>query len=119
LQGGLLPAILGYEVFVIAQSVQFTWHFNNTKNSVLRAAVFHDASYTWGGYIDVYRGHFSGTLTVMAVSVLITIIIVPIAGMTNLNLSRTFKRNVFKIEVGKPNRTQSPKEGVVQPANPR
>src|SRR5512147_2674302 len=29
-QAGLLPAILGYSVFVIFSSIQFTWVFNNT-----------------------------------------------------------------------------------------
>lgn len=96
LTGGLLPAILGYAVFVIAQSVQFTWLFNNTKGSVLLAAVFHGASNAWAGYIDVYRGHFDGILVLAALSVLITVIIVPMAGANDL--SRTFKRNVLEIE---------------------
>src|SRR5512143_2358008 len=52
MDGGLLPAILGYAVFVTVQSVQFTWLFNNTKGSVLLAAVFHGASNTWANYID-------------------------------------------------------------------
>lgn len=95
LEGGLLPAILGYAVFVIAQSVQFTWLFNNTKGSVLLAAVFHGASNTWAGYIDVYRGHFGGILTVVAVSVLVTLIIVLMAGPRDL--SRTDKRNVLEM----------------------
>ena len=111
LQGGLLPAILGYALFVIANSVQFTWLFNNTRGSVLLAAVFHGASNTWGGYIDVYRGHFDGILIFMTVSVLITFFIVVIAGATNL--SRTYKRNVLEIEDGQPETAQSPKEGVM------
>jgi ascorbate-specific PTS system EIIC-type component UlaA len=116
-QGGLLPAILGYSVFVIVSSIQFTWIFNNTKGSVLLAAVFHGASNAWGGYIDVYRGHFGGILTFMAVSVLVSIIIVLIANPANL--SRTNKRNVLELEDGQPDRSQSPKGGDVQPANLR
>jgi membrane protease YdiL (CAAX protease family) len=112
LQGGLLPAILSYSAFVIAQSVQFTWLFNNTRGSVLLAAVFHGASNAWGGYIDVYRGHFEGILVFMAVSVLITFFIVVMAGMTNL--SRTHKRNVLELEDGQPDTMQSHNEGVVQ-----
>src|SRR5690606_7750369 len=69
---GLLPAILGYTLFVIAQSIQFSWLFNNTRGSVLLAAVFHGASNTWAVYIDVYRGHFGGILTLMALSAAIT-----------------------------------------------
>lgn len=95
LAGGLLSAILGYAAFVIAQSVQFTWLFNNTKGSVLLAAVFHGASNAWGEYIDVYRGHFNGILVFMAVSVLITAVIVPMAGANDL--SHKFKRNVLAL----------------------
>ena len=114
LQGGLLPAILGYAAFVIAQSVQFTWLFNNTRGSVLLAAVFHGASNAWAGYIDIYRGHFDGILTFMAVSVLITIIIVVMSGATNL--SRIYKRNMLELEDGQPEKAQLPKEGDVQPS---
>jgi membrane protease YdiL (CAAX protease family) len=117
LQGGLLPAILAYAAFVIAQSVQFTWLFNNTRGSVLLAAVFHGASNAWGGYIDVYRGHFDGILIFMAVSVLITTVIVVMSGATNL--SRIYKRNMLELEDGKPDRVQSPKEEVVQPLSHR
>ena len=96
LAGGLLPAILGYAVFVIVQSVQFTWLFNNTKGSVLLAAVFHGAANTWAGYIDVYRGHFNGILVLAALFVLITVIIVLMAGANDL--SSTSKRDVLEIE---------------------
>lgn len=117
LQGGLLPAILAYSVFVIVSSIQFTWIFNNTKGSVLLAAVFHGASNTWAGYIDVYRGHFGGILTFGAVSVLVSIIIVLIAGARDL--SRTNKRNMLDLEGGQPEGTRSPKEGIAQPAGLR
>jgi len=108
LQGGLLPAILGYSAFVIANSVMFTWLFNNTKGSVLLAAVFHGASNTWGGYIDVYRGHFNGIIVFMAVSVLVTFFIVVMAGANDL--SRTHKRNVLELEDGQPDTTQAQKK---------
>jgi hypothetical protein len=116
-QGGLLPAILGYSVFVIVSSIQFTWVFNNTRGSVLLAAVMHGASNAWGGYIDVYRGHFGGILTFGAVSLLVTIIIVLIAGPRHL--SRTNKRNVLELDGGQPDRAQAPEGGVVQPASPQ
>lgn len=116
-QNGLLPAILGYSVFVISSSIQFTWVFNNTKGSVLLAAVMHGASNTWGGYIDVYRGHFGGILTFMGLSTLISIIIVLAAGVSDL--SRTNTRNLLELEDGVPNRAPSAKEGVVQPSGPQ
>jgi membrane protease YdiL (CAAX protease family) len=117
LAGGLLPAILAYAVFVIVQSVQFTWLFNNTRGSVLLAAVFHGASNAWAGYIDVYRGHFGGILTFMAVSVLVSIVIVLIAGPEDL--SRTNRRNVLALADGQADSPQSPKERIVQPSGPR
>ena len=117
LQGGLLPAILGYSAFVIANSLLFTWLFNNTRGSVLLAAVFHGASNTWGGYIDVYRGHFGGILTFGAVAVLVTIIIVLMAGATNL--SRTNQRNVLALEGAQPDSARSSKEEVMQPSGSR
>lgn len=115
LQGGLLPAILAFSIFVIVTSIQFTWVFNNTKGSVLLAAVFHGASNTWGGYIDVYRGNFGGILTFGAVSVLVSLIIVLMFGATNL--SRKSKRNVLVLENGQSNETRVPKEGAIQPAD--
>jgi len=114
LQGGLMPAILAFSVFVIVSSIQFTWIFNNTKGSVLLAAVFHGASNTWGGYIDVYRGHFGGILTFGAVSVLVSLIIVLMFGATNL--SRTNERNMLEFESGQLNKTQAPTERTAQTA---
>jgi ascorbate-specific PTS system EIIC-type component UlaA len=113
-QGGLLLAILGYSVFVIVNSIQFTWVFNNTRGSVLLAAVLHGASNAWAGYIDVYQGYFDRVLVFMAVSVLISIIIVLLAGATNL--SRTNKRNTLELEdeVGQPDRAHLSKGAVVQ-----
>jgi len=99
-QVGLLPAILGYSVFVIFSSIQFTWVFNNTRGSVLLAAVLHGASNTWAGYIDVYRGQSGGVLTFVVVSVLLSIIIGLVAGAANL--SRAHKRNMLEPEGGQP-----------------
>jgi uncharacterized protein len=117
LAAGLLPAIFGYAAFVIAQSVQFTWLFNNTRGSVLLAAVFHGASNTWTGYIDPYRGHFGSILVLMGLSVLITIVIVALTGATNL--SRTHKGNVLELEDRQLDVARSPREAVTQPSGSR
>jgi hypothetical protein len=96
--GPFVP-ILGYIVFVIASSIQFTWLFNNTRGSALLAAVFHGASNAWvGGYIDVYRGHFGGVLATVAVTVIVSLVILLLAGATNL--SRSNARNVVASESG-------------------
>ena len=95
MDAGLIPAVLGYTVFIIAWSIQYTWVFNNTKGSVLLAAVLHGAGNAWiGGYIDVYRGYWGGVVSFMVVSVVVSIIIVLVAGPANL--SRTNERNVLK-----------------------
>jgi hypothetical protein len=73
---------------------------------VLLAAVIHGAVNAWNGYIDVYRGHFGGILTYMVVSVIVSIIIVLLAGPTNL--SRTNERNVLQLEGGSPVEAASP-----------
>lgn len=109
LAGGLLPAILGYAVFVIVQSVQFTWLFNNTKGSVLLAAVFHGASNAWAGYLGMGNIPFGGILTLAALSAVITAVIAALAGAENL--SRTNKRNVLELEDGQVN-PPSPKEAI-------
>jgi len=111
-QAGLLPAFLTYSVFLIVSSIWFTWVFNNTRGSVLMAAVMHGASNAWGGHIDVYRGYFGGILTFGVVSVLVSIIIVLIAGARDL--SRTNQRNVLELEGEQPDITQLPKEVVAQ-----
>lgn len=103
---GIVPAVLGYSVFVIAWSIQYTWVFNNTRGSVLLAAVIHGAVNTWNGYIDVYRGNFGNVVAYMAVSVIVSIIIVLRAGPTNL--SRTNKRNVLESERGSPVQARNP-----------
>jgi len=98
-EAGLIGPILGYTLFCIAWSIQYTWVFNNTKGSVLLAAVVHGAGNAWiGDYIDVYRGHFYGVVAFMVVSWIVSIIIVLLAGPTNL--SRTNERNVLELEGG-------------------
>jgi hypothetical protein len=98
-EAGLIGPILGYTLFCIAWSIQYTWVFNNTKGSVLLAAVVHGAGNAWiGDYINVYRGHYYGVVTFMVVSWIVSIIIVLLAGPTNL--SRTNERNVVELEGG-------------------
>lgn len=63
MDAGWVLAVGGYTVFCIAWSIQYTWVLNNTRGSVLLAAVMHGAGNAWfGGYIGVYRGHFAGIL---------------------------------------------------------
>jgi membrane protease YdiL (CAAX protease family) len=97
---GLIPSILAYSAFVIVWAVQYAWVFNNAKGSVLLAAVQHGAVNAWNGYIDVYRGNFGNVVAYMVVSVIISTVIVLIAGATHL--SRTKQRNVLAPESALP-----------------
>lgn len=87
-------AILGYTVFCMSWSIQYTWVFNNTKGSVLLAALFHGSVNAWNGYIDVYRGYFGSIFVYMALSVIVSLIIVLLAGPANLSRSKV--RNVLE-----------------------
>jgi len=104
-EAGLI-APLGYTVFCMAWSIQYTWVFNNTKGSVLLAAVIHGAVNAWNGYINVYRGHFGNILAYMVLSVIVSIIIVIAAGPTHL--SRTKERNTLEMESESPVAATSP-----------
>ena len=68
---------------------------------MLLAAVFHGASNAWAGYLGMGDIPFGGILTLMVLSVLITAVIVVMAGATNL--SRAYKRNVLEPEDGQAN----------------
>jgi uncharacterized protein len=95
-EAGLIPAVLGYGAFCIVWAIQYTWVFNNTRGSVLLAAVVHGAGNAWiGGYIDVYRGHFAGVLVFTVVSAVVSAVIVLVAGPANL--SRKSERNVLEL----------------------
>ncbi len=86
MEAGTTIAILGYTLFCVAWSIQYTWVFNNTKGSVLLAALIHGAGNAWiGSYINVYRGHFWGIITFTVVMLAVSIFIVLISGATNLS----------------------------------
>ena len=90
---GLIPAFLGYLVFVTAWAIQLTWVFNNTNGSVLLVAVVHGAGNAWiGGYFDIHgMTGMDGNYILTALMVVASIIIVIFAGPTNL--SRLKERN--------------------------
>ena len=107
LEAGLITAILVYVLFCMAWSIQYTLLFNHTKGSVLLAAVMHGAGNAWiGGYIDVYRGYYGGILAFTAMSLIVSIIVVLMAGPKNL--SRTNGRNMVESESGSPEEAVSP-----------
>ena len=84
LEIGYVPAFLGYAILVLALSVQLAWIFNNTRGSVLLAAVYHGAGNAWNGYVDIYRGQLAGPVVYVAVMVVVSIMVVIIYGPANL-----------------------------------
>jgi len=99
-------AVVGYAAFCMVWSIQYTWVFNNTKGSVLLAAVIHGAVNAWNGYFALNRLSFSGISVFMALFWIVSIIIVLLSGPTHL--SRTKERNVLEPE----------SESVVRAASP-
>ena len=88
-------SILFYMAFLIANAIQMTWVFNNTKGSVLLAAVMHGAQNAWiGGYIDVYRGEIGGIVVFTAVMWVVTGIIILVSGPEHL--SRTVQKQTLE-----------------------
>ncbi len=82
---GLIPAVLGYSVFVIAFAVQLSWIFNNTKGSILLVALYHGSINAWNGYINIYRGgSMGGIYAYIVLMVIVSIVIVLIYGVKNL-----------------------------------
>jgi hypothetical protein len=90
----------------MAWSIQYTWVFNNTKGSVLLAAVIHGAVNAWTGYFALNRLGFSGISVYIALFGIVSIIIVLLAGPAHL--SRTNKRNVVGSESEPAVRAASP-----------
>jgi membrane protease YdiL (CAAX protease family) len=99
-QLGLIPAFMGYAVFVIAWAIQLTWVFNNTRGSVLLVAVVHGAGNAWiGGYFDVTgQAGMVGNSTLAVLMVVLAVAIVAVAGPTHL--SRVTERNTLSIGGG-------------------
>ena len=102
---GLIPAFLGYSVFVIAWAIQLTWVFNNTRGSVLLVAVVHGAGNAWiGGYFDVTgQAGVVGNISLAILMAVLAVAIVVVAGPTHL--SRVTERDTLPaVEGGTPGR---------------
>jgi len=84
LEIGFLPAMLGFMVYLIAWSVQYTWIYNNTRGSLLLMCVLH-GSELWVGFlvgVDDARFFFYGLTPVM---VLTSAVIVVVFGPRDLS----------------------------------
>lgn len=73
---------------------------------MLLAAVIHGATNAWHGYINIYRGNFANILVYTALMLIVSIVIVLLAGPAKL--SRTNKKNVLEPELVSPGETVSP-----------
>jgi len=99
-EAGFVSAFLGYSIFLFGWSTIYTWVFNNTRGSVLLAAVVHGAGNTWAGYLGNYRGDIGNLWAFAGLTLVVAIIIIVLAGPEHL--SRQNKRNVLEPEVGTP-----------------
>jgi uncharacterized protein len=94
-QVGLIPAFLGYSIFVIAWSVQLAWFFNSTKGSVLLVAVVHGAGNAWiSGYFDITgNAGIAGNNMLTALMVAFSLLVILLTGHSHL--SRNTVRNTM------------------------
>jgi membrane protease YdiL (CAAX protease family) len=106
LEAGFVSPFLGYTTFLVGGSIIYTWVFNNTRGSVLLAAVVHGAMNTWCSYLDNYRGDFLNLWAFAILTLAIAIIIVLLAGPEHL--SRKNGRNVLEPESESAVRAASP-----------
>jgi hypothetical protein len=72
----------------------YTWVLNNTKGSVLLAAVVHGASNAWAGYLDNYRGNFGNLVAFAVVLLVVGVMIVVLAGPEDFSYKH--KRSVVE-----------------------
>ncbi|MBE0669970.1 MAG: CPBP family intramembrane metalloprotease [Anaerolineales bacterium] len=85
-------SFIGYGIGIIAQTVIFTWMYNNTRGSVLLATLLHASSNTW---TQIFSINSEGTNQFLAW--MMTLVLVVIAVIVNLisgaeNLSRKNQR---------------------------
>lgn len=99
-EAGFVSSFLGYSIFIFGWSTIYTWVFNNTRGSVLLAAVVHGAGNTWAGYLDNYRGDIGNLWALAGLTLAVALIIILLAGPEHL--SRRNKRNVLEPETISP-----------------
>jgi len=95
---GFITAYLGYVAGLFGWTIMYTWVFNNTRGSVLLAAVVHGMGNFWAGYLDNYRGIYATSLVFGVVLLVVGVVIILMAGPENL--SRKYERNVIGLEEG-------------------
>jgi membrane protease YdiL (CAAX protease family) len=95
-EAGFVSPFLGYTIFIFGWSIIYTWVFNNTRGSVLLAAVVHGAGNAAAGYVDNYRGDIGNLWALAILTFAVAVIIILLAGPENL--SRTKERNMLEQE---------------------
>jgi membrane protease YdiL (CAAX protease family) len=91
---GVVPALLGYTVFVVVPyAILFTWMYNNTKGSLLLAFVFH-SSQAWFELFRDPDNLFGPYIGFAAILTATAIVIVLFSGAKNL--SRKYERIMIK-----------------------
>jgi membrane protease YdiL (CAAX protease family) len=99
-EAGFVSSFAGYAIFIFGWSVIYTWVFNNTRGSVLLAAVVHGAGNTWAGYLNNYRGDIGNLWAFAGLTLAAALVIILLAGPEHL--SRRNRRNVLEPEAASP-----------------
>ena len=82
---GFLPAFLGYACLVLALSVEIIWIFENTRGSVLLAAVYHGAGNAWAGYLAIDRAGVPGQVAFVVAHLVVAVLLVVLYGPRTLS----------------------------------
>lgn len=80
-------SFISYGIGIVAQTVIFTWMYNNTRGSVLLAALLHASSNTWTQIFSINSdatNHFLAWM-LTGVLVLLAIIVTIVSGAENLS----------------------------------
>jgi membrane protease YdiL (CAAX protease family) len=85
-------SFIGYGIGIIAQTVIFTWMYNNTRGSVLLATLLHASSNTWTQIFSINSEATNQFLAWMMPLVLVVIAVVVTLTSGVENLSRTNQR---------------------------
>ncbi len=84
-------SFIGYGIGIIAQTVIFTWMYNNTRGSVLLATLLHASSNTWTQIFSINSdatNHFLAWMMTL-VTVVIAVIVTMTSGAENLSRTNT------------------------------
>lgn len=84
-------SFISYGIGIVAQTVIFTWMYNNTRGSILLAAFLHAASNTWTQVFSINSAasnHFLAWMMTCTL-VIVAVVVTTISGAENLSRTNT------------------------------